>query len=489
MKTVFKRLLSFVLVAMMLVSAVPFQASANTTYDVTIDLYEDGIWTSYIGREHVTLTGKTTVTYNQLYEALDGNYDSNKYEFVEFTLDGDSEPLDEDATITLDGTNIRYSAVFKKLPEKFDVEITYEVNDEDEVKVTMSDVTSFDDDDVEEFLRDEKNMNDQAGVVSYVFDVDISGKKADVKITKYDEMSVRFIDEKTGVDETINTKYGVLPKLPSSPKAVGYEFEGWFASVSGKDPKAVKGEEPGVDTFYAHWDKNADKDGMSTITVYAKFYAEDSVVERFTLIKDEPVEDGTKILEWLMTKKNTILDELEGLDNYDWDDFDFYDNSTNEPLTQQDEVADGNRYIYVKLDAEDVARVLVCVHNKLGSKGTYYKLDGYVAGTYILKSDVVDFVKSKYNVSSKNINGLYGEAEWKQLVNDEDVKGVTSYEVDNNDTTVVHVLLKDATLKGSSNNDDSNPKTGDTIMMAVTILGLSASALAVLYFLNKKKAV
>ena len=36
---------------------------------------------------------------------------------------------------------------------------------------------------------------------------------------------------------------------------------------------------------------------------------------------------------------------------------------------------------------------------------------------------------------------------------------------------------------------NSNPKTGDTIYMAVTVMGLSAASLAAVYYISKKRAV
>ena len=46
-----------------------------------------------------------------------------------------------------------------------------------------------------------------------------------------------------------------------------------------------------------------------------------------------------------------------------------------------------------------------------------------------------------------------------------------------------------AKSSSSSNADSSNPKTGDTIFMAVTVMGLSAASLAAVYYISKKRAV
>ena len=52
----------------------------------------------------------------------------------------------------------------------------------------------------------------------------------------------------------------------------------------------------------------------------------------------------------------------------------------------------------------------------------------------------------------------------------------------------INVMLKNAVVKGTYTADGSNPKTGDMIMAPVAVMGLSVSALAVLLFLNKKRA-
>jgi len=56
----------------------------------------------------------------------------------------------------------------------------------------------------------------------------------------------------------------------------------------------------------------------------------------------------------------------------------------------------------------------------------------------------------------------------------------------------INVMLKNVALASSPSSnytaDSSNPKTGDTIMAPVAVMGLSVSALAVLFFLNKKRA-
>lgn len=55
----------------------------------------------------------------------------------------------------------------------------------------------------------------------------------------------------------------------------------------------------------------------------------------------------------------------------------------------------------------------------------------------------------------------------------------------------INVMITNANAKSSSSStaDPSNPKTGDSITMTMTVMTISASALALVYFFNKKRAI
>ena len=97
-----------------------------------------------------------------------------------------------------------------------------------------------------------------------------------------------------------------------------------------------------------------------------------------------------------------------------------------------------------------------------------------------------DAVKTKYSGSKMTISDLYSQSDWEDLLDGLDSTGAQSIKVETNGTTKIHVILKNASSGGTV--DSSNPKTGDTIFAPVAVMGLSVSALAVLLFLNKKRA-
>lgn len=92
-------------------------------------------------------------------------------------------------------------------------------------------------------------------------------------------------------------------------------------------------------------------------------------------------------------------------------------------------------------------------------------------GLYMHGVDWVDEYNGDYNKYT-SVEGLLNEVQYH------DVK--------------INVVIDNANVRtssSSSSSSSSNPKTGDEIMMAVTVMGLSVSALAVMYYLNKKRAI
>lgn len=134
---------------------------------------------------------------------------------------------------------------------------------------------------------------------------------------------------------------------------------------------------------------------------------------------------------------------------------------------------------------------------KLGSAEKVIKINDTAAedGKVTLK-EVKSIVKKYYNAIDSDTgikyDGLYlAMGNWS---NDYiwDVKDDVIDDIDemrNQSTVYINVMIDNAKLASSSTADSSNPKTGDNIFMAVSVMTLSASALAVFFFLNKKRAL
>lgn len=125
-----------------------------------------------------------------------------------------------------------------------------------------------------------------------------------------------------------------------------------------------------------------------------------------------------------------------------------------------------------------------------------YSTDGEISLSEVQK--VVNKYYTSRNSKGMDIDGLYGTESWSRYVNNYNhLHGYDEIKVARDGDTVVYVMVdnaKDRPASSSSSSssgtaDSSNPKTGDMIFTAVTVLVSSASCLAVLYFLNKKRAV
>ena len=95
-------------------------------------------------------------------------------------------------------------------------------------------------------------------------------------------------------------------------------------------------------------------------------------------------------------------------------------------------------------------------------------------------------------------DGLFTDTTWNRGAYDNSDES-NSVNVNDDDDTYVYIMVYNAKTTTSSSTttttttggtaDTSNPKTGDQIFMAVTMMAVSASALALFFFLNKKRAV
>ncbi len=147
--------------------------------------------------------------------------------------------------------------------------------------------------------------------------------------------------------------------------------------------------------------------------------------------------------------------------------------------------------IYLNGDTQTVAQV-VDIYNCA-------KDDGWIS-----LAEVKKVVKQYYTGKTSDglyFEGLYDSSDWGVYVDNNNYTGSATIKANMSTTdasnTIVYVMVHNAKLgsSGSSSSssssgtpDSSNPKTGDMIMTPVIVLGASATCLAVLFYLNKKRA-
>lgn len=134
--------------------------------------------------------------------------------------------------------------------------------------------------------------------------------------------------------------------------------------------------------------------------------------------------------------------------------------------------------------------------NLTASSGNYIANDGTIS--IAENGDVRNLIKSYYTATNSDgikYDGLYeltGNHPKNYYTDSNKVTTVNGLdEIRANGEKVYFVVLENVKLKSSSSStaDTTNPKTGDSIYMAVTVLGLSVASLAAVYYISKKRAV
>lgn len=137
----------------------------------------------------------------------------------------------------------------------------------------------------------------------------------------------------------------------------------------------------------------------------------------------------------------------------------------------------------------------VYLNNNLDSAHKTFDItDGIAADGVVDKNDIWNNLLKNY-YSAKDSKGVTIElykatGNWvKDFAADNQVSSINNI-LDLRDDGYVHinVVLNNAKSKTSSSNaDPNNPKTGDSIGTVISVMGLSATALATMFFFNKKR--
>lgn len=116
-------------------------------------------------------------------------------------------------------------------------------------------------------------------------------------------------------------------------------------------------------------------------------------------------------------------------------------------------------------------------------------LDGLVS-----LSEVKTVVSNYYSAKNSNgigYDGLYlAKGNWvaDYVADTHKYSEIKTESLRQNGYVYINVMISNATTKTTYTADSSNPKTGDSIYTAMTVMGISAAALAsIMYFYNKKR--
>lgn len=284
---------------------------------------------------------------------------------------------------------------------------------------------------------------------------------------------------------------GQQPNVPEDPYKANYTFQGWYSAENGQGTRLVSGQNWNNSmptTYYAYFTSNLNPK-YDTIRVFVKRYVGNVLKGSEELaIADNQILRGESVLNWLNSKK----DEIDGLveDKYDgaytWNPKYFYDNDSNAKLTSQDLVTNGNKSVFIKVNAPQI-KVQLYIHvGKVTASPVIKDMDGYRVGDTVTKTAVDTVVKKYYSGSKMKIDGLYTADDWAELKKGNKPTASADLTVTENGMEI-HVLVTNGSATGA---DPSNPKTGDYILdTAVALMVISGLAAAAVYVVGKKRRV
>ncbi len=446
MKTVFKKMLSLVLVAMLLVSAVPFQASADSDeYKITAEIYNENEELIKTGSFYVFTTSKLSWPLSQL---LGGDW-ADKYEVIGYSV---GNHYDGGAT-----GNTQFGDYIK---------------DNDTVYIEVKAKASTDGGN--EGSGNEGSGNEGSGNTG---SGNNGGNTGSGTFESY-KLTVN-----NGDKITVYSGELYLDVLAArTPERPGQRFIGWFSDALGRIVN--KNDQIfGNDNVTAKFSDPV----QYNLTLDENRKGEEYVNRGKLVTYGEPIGDlytptreGYTFLGWKLNGKYIHEDTewtLQG-DGTAYAQWRLESDEEDEPMGGNTHIKDGEVYLEIYKNGntkELIKRV---------------KVTKYVEDNRISLSDAKAVAK-KY-VSAKSgysleFDGLFDEEAWWWYCRDEETDGKKSVIVNQDGDDYVYIMVKN--VKSSSNADTSNPKTGDTIFMAVTVMALSASALAAAYVFNKKRAI
>ena len=222
--------------------------------------------------------------------------------------------------------------------------------------------------------------------------------------------------------------------------------------------------------------------GKSTLTVYANLITGGVKTETIKLIEYKNLSSDTLVYPYISARMDQINSLLPG--DYVWSG-NVHDAENDRDGEVMNARVGSGRTVYINAyTSQDY--VYIYVHNSRSySNLRVIQLDGKKAGDTVTRAEVKKAVSKYYSLSSLS---MYTEKGWEAYVQkDETAQSVDTVTVEGK-VTEIHVKISGSAKSSSATADSSNPKTGDAIFTPVMVLGVSASALAVLFYLNKKRA-
>lgn len=496
-----KKLLSLLLVVMLLLSAVPFQAFAAELitpagYTVKINAVVDGE-----NKGTFTESAASEAEANAWLEAIKADPAG--------ALDEYGVAVPSGATVTatgaLSGTtmNITITATSPAAPAPTTTNLTLTVYDSADNAVESKGPVAVSNSDLETWKAEGVA---KAGAILSAFGSKFTA--SDVKSVAFMGTSVVVVLNGTptgGVGGDVAAKYTITVNTGSGSYTVSaYEGQLYSAVLSGKEPArpgqnflgwksdshgTVTGTTvvTGDDTVTALWSDAIkysitfiDERGTTPTVVKIKQVAYGSAIGALPVPAER---DGYVFAGWKLDAANNKIISAETVYNFQGDSTAYATWKLESDV--EDEPMNGGH------EANGKVYLMIFVNGKTGDSDLVKKIDvtKYAADNKITRTEMEPIAK-KY-VSAKAgyslaFEGLFDDGLWWEYKHDPETDGKASIVVNMDDgDDYVYVMVKNVKTVAA---DSTNPKTGDAIFAAIGAMASSAATAAYL-FLNKKRIV
>ena len=179
----------------------------------------------------------------------------------------------------------------------------------------------------------------------------------------------------------------------------------------------------------------------------------------------------------------------------------YWDRACTNPVTRNTLITE-DTVVYAKWERKYNYEVTLKLYTN-GNTNTVVKVVdafAYIQDDGILSNSEVTAIAKQYIESNNNAPiTAYGPfksgSEWDNYCKYQNrLSTQNQYIAEDDPATVLHVMVHNAKIGNSTSStgkkaDSSNPKTGDMILMPAAIMGTSVTALAVMFYLKKKRTV
>ena len=442
-----KKLLSIMLVALLLISAVPFQASAAEAVGIAYTVVIEG--------ESYTVVDSDGVTADDLYD------------FLELSQG-------EDATIDAwiagviaagvkNGATLTVPAAPAETPEQGGNEAPEQGGNEN----------------TNQGGNENTNQGAQGGQGGEGQPIVGGGESQPEQVVTKCSLTIDYKLSDTPVN-TVNAQIGkTYSQFVGVPARGGYDFLGWYSSHYGRIIDVTKDILMGDDTITAMWSAakeffltlDENREGEEYVNYGVKIAYGENIYAKVS--KYKPEREGYVFMGWKLNGKmiteKTVYELFDDATAYaQWK---LESDTEDEPMNGT-HTKDGKVYLEIYVNGDTSA-----AEKKVD-------ITSYAADNKITQAEVETVVK-KY-VTPKSgyklaYEGLFDEETWWWYTRDPETNGKASIVVNQDGDDYIYVMVKNVKVVAA---DPSNPKTGDGIVIALaTMMSTGGAALA----LGKKK--